>query len=52
MQKEPEAHPSTFFTGEKSVSDRTCLEKPPGESATPPEDTRARLTPAKGQDTQ
>lgn len=43
------AHPSTPFTGEKSMSERTCLEKAPGESVTPPEDTRARLTPARGE---
>lgn len=50
--REAEAHPSAPFTGEKSVSDRMCLEKPPGESVTPPEESRARLTSAKGQDTQ
>lgn len=50
--REAEAHPSAPFTGEKSVSDRMCLEKPPGESVTPPEESRARLASAKGQDTQ
>lgn len=49
---EAEAHPSAPFTGEKSVSDRMCLEKPPGESVTAPEESRACLTSAKGQDTQ
>lgn len=46
------AHPRALFTGEKSVSERMCLGRAPGDSVTPPEDTRPRFVPAKRAKTQ
>lgn len=38
-------HLCALFPGEKSISDRMCLEKPAGDSETPPEDIRDRFIP-------